>query len=531
MRGLEARTCSALSTAVLAVIPLVLAGGTVTMYRAIVPIRAGTGGYDYDPAYAYLLNGIGVIQGHTPGHIDHPGTPMQVLVGVIAYLKRALAALFEVPAKDFNRAVLADPEQYLWAVSVTLLLLNATAIGYLGHRIHFASGSLLLALLAQSCFGLLGKLMPRLLYVSPEALVIFAVALATARLADVWFSNDGAIPNVSGLAVSTAFFLALSATAKITSLPLVLLLATIPTRRAKIAGAISFLVFSLIFLSPVFSKLLSIWTRWLGIFQHSGKFGTGPQDIIDLEKVMPRLASLAEHQPLLFVSIAASCLVAIIGVVRHQRRTAVCGVVLVGTQLTQLLMVLKHFGRHYTIPSLTLAPLVLAWSLRRSLGDLVGRRSEAVAAGLGLLLVLRVLVMDSQAYLDQLRLADRDRNRDLQRMSAVIGAYPDAVVVGAYRVRNEGFALHFGLGYVQGRFQRELSRSLAQPLSYSRWNGMLFSPQQGWLPLSHLNTIIDRGQVVLMVLPDDLTLSGIQGKTLLEIPGQERIVKVDAVAP
>ena len=37
------------------------------------------GSFDADPDYGYLLNGLNILHFHSPGHIDHPGTPLHVL--------------------------------------------------------------------------------------------------------------------------------------------------------------------------------------------------------------------------------------------------------------------------------------------------------------------------------------------------------------------------------------------------------------------------------------------------------------------
>ena len=527
MQAFEARGWTNSSILSLAATPLLLAATAGTMYGVIHPIYAGLDGYDYDPAYVYLFNGIGIIQGYPPAHVDHPGTPMQALSGIVAYLNWLLATLSGQTTLNFNDSVVANPELYISAISVAVLLLNVSAVFYLGLRLRAASGSLALAALAQGGFGLLGTLMPRLVYMSPEALTIFAAVMATACLADMLFSDEHQAQHPIGTAVATAFFLALAVTSKLTALPLVLLLAIIPSLRAKLVGAIGLLVFSVIFLSPVLSKLPSIW-KWLqDILQHSGSYGTGPERIIEFDQLLPRLGSLSTVAPLLFVAIFAAFVATIGAIVQHRRRVTFCGAVLLVVLLSQLLMVLKHFGIHYILPSLVISPVVLVWALRRSLGT--GHRLEASIATLGISLLLVVSGERSLVCLNNLQQASHDRDIDLGRMNGVLAAYPDATVIGAYRARNEAYAEQFGIGYVASKFQSQLAVGLREHISYNRWNGMLFRPSVGWVPLSYLNTIIGQGRVVLFVVPIDVQLPSVNGDSLLEIPGRERIIKVHAV--
>ena len=80
----------------------------------------------YDPSYLYLLNSLLLLEGKTPAHIDHPGTPVQIIgAGLLA----AKNALFD-KRKDLARAVIKKPEKYLeflssslrWLFAISLLL-------------------------------------------------------------------------------------------------------------------------------------------------------------------------------------------------------------------------------------------------------------------------------------------------------------------------------------------------------------------------------------------------------------------------
>src|ERR1700730_1385628 len=43
-----------------------------------------------DPAYVYLFNGLSILFGVAPGHVDHPGTPVQLFVAFIILVKSVL---------------------------------------------------------------------------------------------------------------------------------------------------------------------------------------------------------------------------------------------------------------------------------------------------------------------------------------------------------------------------------------------------------------------------------------------------------
>jgi hypothetical protein len=80
----------------------------------------------YDPNYVYLLNSLLLLEGETPAHIDHPGTPVQILGAALLATKNAL---FD-KKNDLARAVIKKPEKYLeflssslrWLFAISLLL-------------------------------------------------------------------------------------------------------------------------------------------------------------------------------------------------------------------------------------------------------------------------------------------------------------------------------------------------------------------------------------------------------------------------
>lgn len=79
----------------------------------------------FDPQYAYLLDSVNIAEGRAPGVYHHPGTPLQVLGGVLLTARHAISA----PGVPLRQRALADPAGALDAISVALRLLHAAALG------------------------------------------------------------------------------------------------------------------------------------------------------------------------------------------------------------------------------------------------------------------------------------------------------------------------------------------------------------------------------------------------------------------
>jgi hypothetical protein len=119
-----------------------------------------------DPAYVYLFNGLSILSGVGPGHVDHPGTPVQLLVAFVILIKSTLTGS---DLSEAIKAALINPEASIATVSVFLLAGNALATWFLGFRIMRATGSIALAVGAQTGPMYLGHLLPRLTYLAPES--------------------------------------------------------------------------------------------------------------------------------------------------------------------------------------------------------------------------------------------------------------------------------------------------------------------------------------------------------------------------
>ena len=103
------------------IIPALLLLMGSAMALKMYPLYSGWDHYNSDPAYAYLFNGLLLLDRHSPTHIDHPGTPVQMLIAVLVYLQWFYLKLVGTVNPDVVVAVMGAPEQYLLFISRVLL--------------------------------------------------------------------------------------------------------------------------------------------------------------------------------------------------------------------------------------------------------------------------------------------------------------------------------------------------------------------------------------------------------------------------
>ena len=123
------------SAIALLIFPVVVLISGLVMIGSMSPVYSGVQGLDYDPAYQYLFNGAGLMKGYNPSHVDHPGTPVQILTGLISITSWSVARLFALTALPFPASIAANPEEYLRVIMTVFLAMNCMAIYWLGTAI------------------------------------------------------------------------------------------------------------------------------------------------------------------------------------------------------------------------------------------------------------------------------------------------------------------------------------------------------------------------------------------------------------
>lgn len=515
----------------LAVVPACLFVVVHAMYMANAPVWAGTVD-DYENGYVYLLNGMGLIHGYVPGHIDHPGTPVQVIAGAIAYVTWLLRSAFANAATNFDAAVLSEPEFYIEIVSLFFLLINSCAILYLGLRVYRATKLISLAILVQSAFGLFGITLFRMADVASEALLIFSATMLMAALSDVLLAPDNRGRDSSkSLPVVVGFLLALGLTAKVPFAPLILAILFLPTTKEKLLAAATLIVCTAALLFPIWPRLPRFFQWLAALTMHSQRYGAGPRDVMEFAAVPGRLALLIRYDTLIFVAFGACAIVALVRWLQSKRtphaldsRLPRQGALFCVILFFQVLICIKHFALHYVIPSLALAPMALGWAVLHGLSRLQPDL-RALLRSSALALVLLFAANDISTSMKVLDFAGRARDADIALLRQTIDAHPNALLIGCYRARDPEFAIQFGIGYTSDDYAAELGTIRGDAFSYNRFNDRLYH-YGDWLELSYLNELISQGREVLMILPNDIDLPKVRAELLVKTPNRERIVKV-----
>ncbi len=465
----------ALTTVFAVVVPLALLALWGAMLEAKGPYWLGG---NLDPDYAYLLNGLNILKGFTPGHVDHPGTPVQVLVAIVVKATHALAG-----AGPLVDDVIRRPELYLKVSCWVMLVLFATALVAAGLAAAQTTGSVLATLAMQLLPGLSSVIAVHILCVKPEPLL---AALATALAALVMRRLDPRrAPRPLFDAAGFGIIVGLAVASKITAVPLVLLPLLLLRNNADRARFLS---------SAAITTALATIPAWpaLSIFRglmrqivtHSGTYGKGPPSVFDPAEYAHGLASLAAETGPIMIPLAVTA-----GVVAsalsfriwrqdeaaeedlHVRNTLLATIV---TQLAAFLFVARHWGAHYLIPALALSGLTAALAIHAVLrwvgATQAGRRIVAGVIGAALSIAVYREGRDIAAHRDWLLSL---RERQLAIVTRLQRDFHGARVVQYYRSSSPASALNFGNGYANHRWAAWICALFPAELFYNRWDGRL----------------------------------------------------------
>jgi hypothetical protein len=311
-----------------------------------------------DPEYIYYMSGLTLSDGNLKlGHIDNPGTPLQVLVALVF----RITSLFRSTNVPYVEDVLLHPDLYLSVASIFIATATTLLLLFAGLKIYKTTRSVFYAMLVQTApflpviwYDLVGR-------VAPELVMPFPVVLLSVLIVSVYFSNEKTTTK------DLVFFSLLSAfglSIKLTYLPLWFIPFLIIEgwkKRVYFIG-LSF-VFFLIMAFPMTLRF-EVFLGWVkNLFMHSGQYGGGESNIIDFASLGTNLKELYGYEKryfYVFFGLIAT-LVAYLGYFRKkaEKRISLIAIAVIVTIILQVIMVGKHYAHRYFIPVLMLQPLLV----------------------------------------------------------------------------------------------------------------------------------------------------------------------------
>jgi hypothetical protein len=311
-----------------------------------------------DPEYIYFMSGLTLSDGNLKlGHIDNPGTPLQILVAIIFKITYFLRST-PVP---YVEDVLLHPDLYLSVTSLFIAAITAGLLFYAGYKVYQSTKSVFYALIVQTApflpviwYDLIGR-------VAPELMMPFPVVLLTVLIITFYYQNE--ITNWKNVIIFSLIS-AFGLTIKLTYLPLLFIpFLIIDSWKKKFSFVGLTLLFFFLIAFPMTLQIHIFWSWIKTLFMHSGTYGAGESNIVDFASLGTNLRELFGYEKrffYVFFSLIAMFTTYIIYFRKKaEKRISLLSIAVIITIVLQLMMVGKHYAHRYFIPVLMLSPLMV----------------------------------------------------------------------------------------------------------------------------------------------------------------------------
>lgn len=471
----------------LAVVPAVFLFTAFVLNTAKGPFWLG---YNSDPSYMYLLNSLNLAMLKPVYHIDHPGTPVQMLGAVVIKLFHINST-----ATELQKHILSDPEFYLSSINIVLIILNAFSLLMMGCVIHYMTKKIQTAMMMQ-CIPFYSStiLVKGINNVAPEPLLLFSsVALITILMVSTF--NENGKYHITAMSVVSGFGVA----TKITYLPLLLIpMIILPKIREKIFFLLGTTISFVFFTFPIISKYEYFYNWILGMVTHKGRYGQGAQGMIDLRDLIHNIATLIGDNPgfsiILIIAVAVSIYHAI-QVKGNKRIVEKEFKLLIAIILAQILGILLCGSRpptnHYLLPVLCLSALtvyLVVFFLKETI-QFNNKPPAGIITVCGLFFSFWIILLT-------IKNAHAVNNELFQNSESVIQKinrdYPQYIKVPFYGSSSQCYALFMGNGFAGSEHSKCLADIYGQVLFLNIWGNIDLRDYERYYRFESLLKITDK---------------------------------------
>jgi len=340
-----------------------------------------------DPDYVYFITGLEISNGHfNVTHIDHPGTPLQLLMGLVY----RITYLFRPGNNSFLEDVFANPDLYMAVSNMAITGITTALLFYAGIKTFKKTKSVGYGLLIQCTpflpviwFDIIGRIYPELMLPIP-------ILLLELLLVEILFGNDEISTNRNVWLLSAISALGLSV--KLTFIPIWFIpLIILKDWKARLRFLLITLILFLLFSIPVIFQL-NKFTGWIkAIFVHSGQYGGGDSNFVNWHEFKAGLQFLWTYEHWFLLTAIAALLISAVYFVlngkKADKRLLVITISVLVAIVFQTIMVCKHFGHRYYVPALLLSPLLVILISETTKRLLPNKLHGMIKAGIAVYLV------------------------------------------------------------------------------------------------------------------------------------------------
>ena len=315
-----------------------------------------------DPEYPYLLNGLNfaILDFDRIGHVDHPGTPFQLLTGIFIRIIHLFSGQTNI-VDD----VIARPEFYLAWSNFFLNFLTVFTLIWLGRTVYSNLNDLTGILLIQGTVFINVLLLDIPYRYIPDRFQIILVLILTGLIIKNYYDGkffEWKFSYISGIVMGIGFM------TKFNFLPLLIIpFIIIRSRRNRFLYTGSLLTTLIICFLPIWGRFVSYRDFIVKIVQHDSLYGHGEKRLIDPGNFLHALADILDKNGNYAIILLVSLLILGLSLnkkfrSKHPLETRVLLAVVISS-LVSILIIAKHYKNYYVLPMVTLGGLALFFEL------------------------------------------------------------------------------------------------------------------------------------------------------------------------
>ncbi len=326
-------------------------------------LRSAEGPYYYgsaDPSYVYLFNSMIIAQSNSSGigHIDHPGTPLQIAGAIVI----KIFYLLSHEKNDISEDVIFRPEAYLRAINFVLIFLNGIGLYLMGIIIYSVNKNIWVSLLFQTIPFISINVTSVFPLVKTESFIFFiSCILISLMFKFVYDPPDKPNSYIIIIGILSGFILA----TKISFLCLLMLpLILFPGLRNKLIFVLITILSFTVFVLPVISNT-GYFINWVGgLIFNDGRYGKGNPSILNFQTFTDNALKIFINEKFFAAVYFISLLIMILSLFSKKDTGSEKNLkspelkflfALFAAMSLQIVFVSKHYSQRYMYPALILS--------------------------------------------------------------------------------------------------------------------------------------------------------------------------------
>jgi hypothetical protein len=263
-----------------------------------------------------------------------------------------------------------------------------------------------------------------------------------------------------------SFLVGLFIAIKLTAIPYIIVMILFIKKWKDIIGMGVFLAASfLLFTLPIYQHYGKLFNWIKNLFFHSGQYGTGNEEIININNFKETFFQFIQTDTLIFVSILCSLVAILFGILKPSKLSSnnfKLLLILFLYQISIVLIVFKHYDSHYFVSAYAMVVFSVFLSF-----DILEIKSEVVISICVLIALVYSFTVVEKVYYSKSEL----KFSGYQKAESP----NDQLTIYSYSCRSQLYALDFGNMYSNRKNTTQLKELYSDHYFYNQWGQYFYS--------------------------------------------------------